>query len=149
MTAIETTSEEETTKAGASLGAQLQPGDVVLLYGQLGAGKTAFVRGLAEGMGAASDVVSSPTFTLVQEYAGARLTLYHVDLYRLEPNEVEDLGLEELVSGHDVVAIEWAERWQDRPDDVIEVWIEDAGEEKRSIKVDGPPTRLDSSALLL
>ena len=149
MTAIETTSEEETTKAGASLGAQLQPGDVVLLYGQLGAGKTAFVRGLAEGMGAASDVVSSPTFTLVQEYAGARLTLYHVDLYRLEPNEVEDLGLEELVSGHDVVAIEWAERWQDRPDDVIEVWIEDAGEEKRSIKVYGPPTRLDSSALLL
>ena len=122
-------------KAGASLGAQLQPGDVVLLYGQLGAGKTAFVRGLAAGLGATPDEVSSPTFTLVQEYAGARLTLYHVDLYRLEPKEVEDLGLEELVSSDGIVAIEWAERWAERPDDVIEVWIEDEGEEKRSIRV--------------
>jgi tRNA threonylcarbamoyladenosine biosynthesis protein TsaE len=138
VTAIETTSEEETMKAGASLGAQLHPGDVVLLYGQLGAGKTAFVRGLAAGLGAPPDEVSSPTFTLVQEYAGARLTLYHVDLYRLEPKEVEDLGLEELVSSDGIVAIEWAERWAERPDDVIEVWIEDEGEEKRSIRVKRP-----------
>jgi tRNA threonylcarbamoyladenosine biosynthesis protein TsaE len=138
VTAFVTKSEEETIKLGASLGAELQPGDVVLLYGQLGAGKTAFVRGLAAGIGGSPDDVSSPTFTLVQEYAGPRATLYHVDLYRLEPKEVEDLGLEELVSTDGIVAIEWAERWETRPDDVIEVWIEDAGDEKRSIRVNRP-----------
>jgi tRNA threonylcarbamoyladenosine biosynthesis protein TsaE len=148
VTAIETATEEETTKAGASLGAELQPGDVVLLYGQLGAGKTAFVRGLAAGLGAPPEEVSSPTFTLVQEYAGRRVTLYHVDLYRLDPKEVQDLGLEELVSGDGIVAIEWAERWEERPDDVIEVWIEDGGEEKRSIRVNRPPAiQPDSSGL--
>lgn len=107
----------------------------MLLYGELGAGKTAFVRGLARGVGASADDVSSPTFTLVQEYAGTRATLYHVDLYRLEPAEVDDLGLEELVSGEGIVAIEWAERWRDRPDDVCEVRIEDIGEEQRRITV--------------
>ena len=147
MNAFETSTEAETTEVGASLGADLQRGDVVLLYGELGAGKTAFVRGLAEGVGASPDEVSSPTFTLVQEYAGTRATLYHVDLYRLEAKEVQDLGLEELVTSDGIVAIEWAERWEGRPDDVIEVWIEDAGEEKRSIRVNRP-TRLDSSALL-
>lgn len=138
MNAFETSTEAETTRAGASLGASLQRGDVVLLYGELGAGKTAFVRGLAEGLGASPDEVSSPTFTLVQEYSGTRGTLYHVDLYRLEAREVQDLGLEELVASDGIVAIEWAERWEDRPDDVIEVWIEDAGEEKRSIRVNRP-----------
>lgn len=135
MSVSVTINEDETTELGASLGAALQPGDVVLLYGQLGAGKTAFVRGLARGIGAPPDEVSSPTFTLVQEYAGARATLYHVDLYRLDPTEVQDLGLEELVSGDGIVAIEWAERWKGRPDDVIEVWIEDAGEDQRRIRI--------------
>ena len=135
MNAFETKTEEETTKLGASLGIALQPGDVVLLYGELGAGKTAFVRGMAEGIGAQPDEVSSPTFTLIQEYTGTRAMLYHVDLYRLEPKEVQDLGLEDLVSGDGIVAVEWAERWEERPHDVIEVWIEDAGDEKRSIRV--------------
>ena len=107
---------------------------MVLLYGELGAGKTAFVRGLARGLGAPETEVSSPTFTLIQEYAG-RLPLYHVDLYRLEPREVDDLGLEELVSGAGVVAIEWAERWRDRPDDAIEVRLADAGDERRTIAI--------------
>ena len=129
-----TTSEEETTAAGERLARSLGPGNVVLLYGDLGAGKTAFVRGLAQGVGADPADVSSPTFTLVQEYLG-RLTLYHVDLYRLEEREVDDLGLEELILGEGVVAIEWAERWRGRPDDVIEVRIEDAGDEKRRIVV--------------
>ena len=129
-----TTSEEETSAAGAALGASLQAGAVVLLYGDLGAGKTAFVRGLAAGLGAAADDVSSPTFTIVQEYSG-RVTLYHVDLYRLEEREVDDLGLEELVLGDGVVAIEWAERWRGRPDDAIAVRIEDAGEDSRRISV--------------
>ena len=131
-----TTSEHETAAAGERLARSLSPGNVVLLYGDLGAGKTAFVRGLAEGLGADPAVVSSPTFTLVQEYYG-RITLYHVDLYRLEEREVDDLGLEELVLGDGVVAIEWAERWRARPDDVIEVRIEDAGDERRRITVSG------------
>ena len=82
---------------------------MLLLYGDLGAGKTAFVRGLAQGLGASDEDVSSPTFTLVQEYRGGRLTLFHADLYRLTPAEAADLGLDEI--GEDgVLAIEWADR---------------------------------------
>jgi tRNA threonylcarbamoyladenosine biosynthesis protein TsaE len=132
-----TRNEDETAAAGERLAAALRAGDVVMLYGELGAGKTAFVRGLARGLGAPESDVSSPTFTIVQEYAG-RLTLYHVDLYRLEPKEVDDLGLEELVSGDGVVAIEWAERWHGRPDDAIEVTLEHAGEDERRIVIAHP-----------
>ena len=135
---IETANERETTAVGESLGKTLQAGAVVLLYGDLGAGKTAFVRGLARGIGADPDEVSSPTFTLVQEYAGPRMTLFHVDLYRLEPAEIDDLGLEDLMSGQDVVAVEWAERWRGRPDAVAEVTIEDAGQDRRRIRIDLP-----------
>jgi tRNA threonylcarbamoyladenosine biosynthesis protein TsaE len=131
---ILTSSEEETSAAGERLAARLAGGDVVLLYGDLGAGKTAFVRGLARGLGAPAGEVSSPTFTLVQEYHG-RVTLFHVDLYRLEPKEVDDLGLEELVLGDGVVAIEWADRWTGRPGDVYEVRLEDAGDDARRIWV--------------
>ena len=136
MSDLETASEPETEKAGESLGRALKPGDVVLLYGDLGAGKTAFVRGMARGIGANPEDVSSPTFTIVQEYSGAAATVYHVDLYRLEPAEIEDLGLDDLVSGDGIVAIEWAERWAGRPDDVTQVRIEDLGDERRRIHVD-------------
>jgi tRNA threonylcarbamoyladenosine biosynthesis protein TsaE len=122
---------------GERLGRTLRPGSVVLLFGDLGAGKSAFVRGLAAGIGANPEDVSSPTFTLVQEYAGAASTLYHVDLYRLEAAEIDDLGLEDLISADGVVAIEWAERWRGRPDDAIEVTLEDAGDEQRRITVAG------------
>ena len=134
---LETVDEAGTAAAGEALGRGLAPGAVVLLYGDLGAGKTAFVRGLARGVGANPDEVSSPTFTIVQEYVGADVTLYHVDLYRLEPAEIDDLGLEDLVAGDGVVAIEWAERWSGRPDDVTEVRIEDAGEDRRRIRIHG------------
>jgi len=130
---FETAGESETEAAGERLGRGLTSGDVVLLFGDLGTGKTAFVRGMARGVGANPDEVSSPTFTIVQEYAGRTATLYHVDLYRLEPGEVDDLGLEDLVAGEGIVAIEWAERWKGRPDDVIEVRLEHAGEDRRSI----------------
>ena len=129
-----TTSEEETESAGERLAASLAPGDVVLLYGDLGAGKTAFVRGLARGLGASADDVSSPTFTIIHEHAG-RAMLYHVDLYRLEPSEVDDLGLEDLVSGDGIVAIEWADRWTGRPDDAIEIRIDHALENMRRILI--------------
>jgi tRNA threonylcarbamoyladenosine biosynthesis protein TsaE len=104
------TSEHETAAAGRELGATLSAGDVVLLYGDLGAGKTVFVKGLAEGLGIARDEVSSPTFTLVQEYRGGRITLFHVDLYRIDdPRELEDLGLDEIAE-EGVLAIEWSEK---------------------------------------
>jgi tRNA threonylcarbamoyladenosine biosynthesis protein TsaE len=130
-----TSSEEETAAAGEALARTLSPGQVVLLFGDLGAGKTAFVRGLARGFGAPPDDVSSPTFTLIQEYRGDRATLYHVDLYRLEPAEIADLGLDELVDGDGVIAIEWADRWPDRPTDAIEVSLAEAGENRRRIEI--------------
>ena len=133
--AVETAGEDETVAAGARLAGTLSRGDVVLLYGQLGAGKTAFVRGLALGLGAPAEEVSSPTFTIIQEYAGRDATLYHVDLYRLEPAEADDLGLDELVAGEGIVAIEWADRWRGRPADAIEVTIEDRGGDRRLIRI--------------
>ena len=92
------------------LAATLSAGDVLLLSGELGAGKTAFVRGLALGLGIDEDEVSSPTFTLVHEYRGGRLTLYHVDLYRLERAATDDLGLDEMGVADGVLAIEWPDR---------------------------------------
>ena len=130
-----TASESETETAGSELGRQLAPGAVVLLFGDLGAGKTAFVRGLARGLGAAPDDVSSPTFTIVQEYAGGRVTLHHVDLYRLAPAEIDDLGLDDLIDSGGIVAIEWADRWRGRPADAIEVELEHAGDDRRRITV--------------
>jgi tRNA threonylcarbamoyladenosine biosynthesis protein TsaE len=128
--------EEETSAAGEQLARRLGTGAVVLLYGDLGAGKTAFVRGLARGLGAPAGDVTSPTFTLVQEYHG-RVTLHHVDLYRLEPAEVADLGLDELASGTAVVAIEWAERWHDAPDEAWEVRLAHEGDQVRRITIRG------------
>ena len=105
-----TRSEEETQAFARVLAADLKAGAVLLLSGNLGAGKTAFVRGLAEGLGIEPEEVSSPTFTLVHEYRGGRLTLYHVDLYRLDRTATNDLGLEELGVADGVLAIEWPDR---------------------------------------
>jgi tRNA threonylcarbamoyladenosine biosynthesis protein TsaE len=134
---VETSSEEETSEVGRRVAASIRPGDVVLLYGDLGAGKTAFVRGLARGLGASPDEVTSPTFTIIQEYQGGT-TLYHVDLYRVEPRDVDDLGLDELISSGGIVAVEWAERWGNRPANVHEVRIEHVGEDRRAISVTEP-----------
>jgi tRNA threonylcarbamoyladenosine biosynthesis protein TsaE len=109
-TTITTHSEDETAAVGRGLAAALSAGGVLLLYGDLGAGKTAFVRGLAEGLGVSRDEVSSPTFTLIQEYRGGRLPLFHVDLYRIDdPREFDELGLDEIAEAG-VLAIEWAEK---------------------------------------
>jgi tRNA threonylcarbamoyladenosine biosynthesis protein TsaE len=105
-----THSEEETQNLAGELASTLAAGDVLLLSGNLGAGKTAFVRGLAVGLGIDPEEVSSPTFTLVHEYRGGRLALYHADLYRLERAAAEEIGLEELGISAGVLAIEWPDR---------------------------------------
>lgn len=138
---ILTNSEDETSAAGERFAARLSGGDVLLLYGDLGAGKTAFVRGLARGLGASPDDVSSPTFTLIQEYRG-RLTLYHVDLYRLQSIEAADLGLDELRTNDALMAIEWAERWNERPPDAWEVTFEHQGGDRRTVRITDPASRI-------
>jgi tRNA threonylcarbamoyladenosine biosynthesis protein TsaE len=134
-----TESEQATMDLGARLARTLGPGDVVLLEGELGAGKTAFVRGLARGLGAPEEEVSSPTFTLVQEYHG-RLPFLHADLYRLSGAEADDLGLDEL--GRDgVVAIEWAAKLPRRPEGAVDVVIDDLGGDRRRITIVRPEPR--------
>ena len=110
MTTSLSHSEADTHRLARDLAVTLEPGDVLLLSGDLGAGKTTFVRGLAEGLGANPDDVSSPTFALVHEYRGGRLVLYHVDLYRLDGPAADDLGLEEIGAHDGVLAIEWPDR---------------------------------------
>lgn len=105
-----TRSEAETIAVAQALATTLNAGDVVLLTGNLGAGKTAFVRGLAAGLGIDPNDVSSPTFTIVHEYRGGRLVLYHADLYRLERAATEEIGLEEMGVKDGVLAIEWPDR---------------------------------------
>ena len=103
-------SEDETRAIAAGLAATLGAGDVLLLTGDLGSGKTAFVRGLAEGLGVRPEEVTSPTFTLVHEYRGGRLPLVHVDLYRLESADLDEVGLDPDLAAAGVTAVEWAER---------------------------------------
>jgi tRNA threonylcarbamoyladenosine biosynthesis protein TsaE len=128
-----TRSEAETMDVARELAASLRAGDVLLLSGNLGAGKTAFVRGLAQGLGVDPEEVSSPTFTLIHEYRGGRLTLYHVDLYRLERAATDDLGLDELGVGDGVLAIEWPNRLTHRLPGAIEVALEILDDESRRI----------------
>ncbi len=130
-----THSEDETQAVARDLAAHLKPGDVVRLSGELGAGKTAFVRGLAAGLGIEPDEVSSPTFTLVHEYRGGRLALYHADLYRLDKTATEDLGLEEIGVAGAVLAIEWPDRLTHAMPGAIEVEMEFTGETTRRITV--------------
>ena len=132
---VETASEAETLDLARAVAARLAPGAVVLLRGDLGAGKTAFVRGLADGLGVPDDQVSSPTFTLVQVYRG-RLPLLHADLYRITSAEVEDLGLDE--AGQDgVLAIEWAEKLSRPIPGAVSILLEDLGDDRRRITIDG------------
>jgi tRNA threonylcarbamoyladenosine biosynthesis protein TsaE len=105
-----THTEEETRALGAALARELAPDGVLLLSGDLGAGKTVLARGIAEGLGIDPDEVQSPTFSLIREHRGSRGRLVHVDLYRLEPEEAGALGLEELLAGPGVKVVEWAER---------------------------------------
>jgi tRNA threonylcarbamoyladenosine biosynthesis protein TsaE len=128
-------SEAETVDVGRKVGARLRGGEVLLLVGELGAGKTAFVKGLAAGLGFDAGEVSSPTFTIVHEYRG-RLRLQHADLYRLTTAEVDDLGLEDLLDEHTVLAVEWAERWTSPPPDSVTIRFSHTGEHERRVVIE-------------
>jgi tRNA threonylcarbamoyladenosine biosynthesis protein TsaE len=130
-------SEEETVDLGRVLGRGLRGGELIVLQGPLGTGKTVFVRGLAAGLGIPLEEVSSPTFNLVHEHAGGRLKLYHVDLYRIESgDELATLGLDELCTPTSVVAVEWGERLPPfYRQDAIAVRLHDVGEGSRRIEI--------------
>jgi tRNA threonylcarbamoyladenosine biosynthesis protein TsaE len=130
-----TRSEAETAAVACELATTLRAGSVLLLSGNLGAGKTAFVRGLAAGLGVDPEEVSSPTFTLIHEYRGGRLTLYHVDLYRLERAATADLGLEELGVSDGVLAIEWPDRLSHGLPGATAVRIDIVDDETRAITI--------------
>ena len=133
-----TRSEEETVALGESLAAELPARAVVLLIGNLGAGKTTLAKGIVKGLGAAQpEEVSSPTFTLIHEYRGPRANLYHIDLYRIDtPRELETLGLDDLRSDNSILLIEWGEKLPGLQWDV-EIALERASENGRRIKIRG------------
>lgn len=127
-----------THELGVKFGRILPAFSVILLEGDLGAGKTTLVKGIGEGLGI-TDPIVSPTFTLINEYTEARVPLYHLDLYRLEPNEVSALNLETYWEGIEVtpgiVAIEWAERMPYKPDSYITIYLKHTEEGNREITI--------------
>ena len=136
MRSFETGSEEETIALGRQIAGELPKRAVILLIGNLGAGKTTLAKGILSGLGAAEpDEVTSPTFTLIHEYGGGRA--YHIDLYRLDtPQQVATLGLEELFDREAVILIEWGEKFRElMPVDRIEITLSADGEENRKIVI--------------
>ncbi len=141
---VQTHSEAETQSLGEQFASCLEPGDIVALVGDLGAGKTAFVKGLARGLGVEQSV-TSPTFALVNEYQG-RLPVYHFDVYRLDdPSQLEDIGYEEYFFGEGVALIEWANMIPDYlPADIFTVTLAKTGEGERTISFQGDCRRLEN-----
>ena len=141
MMQITTHSADETQALGQKLASRLAPGDVIAYFGDLGAGKTAFTRGLAQGRGL-TDPVTSPTYTIVNEYLSGRIPLFHFDMYRLSSSdELFDIGWEDYLSRGGVCAVEWSENVEDALQDAIRVTIEkDADEpDTRHITITGGP----------
>ncbi len=132
---LSTTSPQETQALGEALGQAVQPGDLILLRGDLGTGKTCLVQGIARGLGV-QEAVRSPTFVLVTQHPG-RLMLYHIDLYRLDnPLEVEDLGLDEYIESDGVCVVEWADKAMPLfPQEHLLVELRHRGEQKRQIQL--------------
>ena len=140
-----TTSPEETEALGQALGAVLVPGTVLAYAGDLGAGKTAFTRGLARGLGV-SDPVTSPTYTIVNEYLGGRMPLFHFDMYRLHSSDdLWDIGWEDYLERGGICAVEWSENVADAMEDAIIITIEKLGDETRRITVEGGENLADLS----
>ena len=141
MMQITTHSADETQALGQKLASRLAPGDVIAYFGDIGAGKTAFTRGLAQGLGI-TDPVTSPTYTIVNEYLSGRIPLFHFDMYRLSSSdELFDIGWEDYLSRGGVCAVEWSENVEDALQDAIRVTIEkDADEpDTRHITITGGP----------
>ena len=130
-----THSEADTRRVAREMAAGLAPGTTILLTGDLGAGKTVFVKGLAEGLGLDPDDVTSPTFTLVHEYRGGRLPLIHVDLYRLDRADLDEIGLDADLALEGVTAVEWAERLARPLDTALRIRLADAGDDSRLIEI--------------
>ena len=140
-----TNSPEETEKLGIALAKKLTPGTVIAYRGDLGAGKTAFTRGLARGLGC-TELVTSPTYTIVNEYLGGRLPLFHFDMYRLRSSEdLWDIGWEDYLERGGVCAVEWSENVADAMEDPISVTIEKLGEDTRRITIEGGNALADFS----
>ena len=134
MKEFTTHSAEETVALGRELAAALKPGSMVLLHGDLGAGKTTLVKGIAEGFQAAeADRVTSPTFTLIHEYRAPEITLYHIDLYRIDTQrELDTLALDDLMDGSSILLIEWGEKFERfRRERDVEIAIEHRGGDER------------------
>ena len=132
-----TNSPEETEKIGQALAKVLQPGTVLAYEGDLGAGKTAFTRGLARGLGA-TEMVTSPTYTIVNEYLSGRMPLFHFDMYRLaSSDDLWDIGWEDYLERGGVCAVEWSENVADAMEGAITVRIEKLGEDTRRITLEG------------
>ena len=132
-----TNSPAETEALGFALGKILKPGTVIAYCGDLGAGKTAFTRGLARGLGCA-DLVTSPTYTIVNEYLSGRMPLFHFDMYRLRSSDdLFDIGWEDYLDRGGVCAVEWSENMADAMEDAITVKIEKTGEDTRRITIEG------------
>jgi len=140
-----TNSPEETEALGEKLAQVLKPGSVIAFQGDLGAGKTAFTRGLARGLGAA-DRVTSPTYTIVNEYLGGRMPLFHFDMYRLgSSDELFDIGWEDYLERGGICAVEWSENVADAMEDALTVCIEKLGENERKITIEGGAQYADVS----
>ena len=134
---FQTNSPKETEVLGAALAKFLPPGTILAYRGDLGAGKTAFTRGLARGLGC-TDLVTSPTYTIVNEYLGGRLPLFHFDMYRLaSSDDLWDIGWEDYLERGGICAVEWSENVADAMEDAIFITIEKLGEESRRITVEG------------
>lgn len=135
-----TNSPEETEKIGEKLAETLTPGTVIAYLGDLGAGKTAFTRGLARGLGC-RELVTSPTYTIVNEYLGGRLPLFHFDMYRLRSSDdLWDIGWEDYLERGGVCAVEWSENVADAMEEPITITIEKLGENRRKITIEGGMT---------
>ena len=132
-----TNSPEETEALGAALGRALRPGTVVAYRGDLGAGKTAFTRGLAKGLGC-REPVTSPTYTIVNEYLSGRMPLFHFDMYRLRSaDDLFDIGWEDYLDRGGVCAVEWSENVAEAMEGAVTVAIEKTGEDSRRITIEG------------
>ena len=136
---IQTQNTSETIRIGKKIGSRLLSGDVVALVGELGAGKTQFIKGLAAGAGVGKPTyISSPSFTLINEYVG-RIPFYHIDLFRLRTEkEAEELGLEEYFQGRGITAIEWADKIPSLlPKEILWIHIHYTGKNSRSLEILG------------